>query len=87
MIDILIKLISILSQLMIFLVISSIILSYLLSPYHPVRRTIDQVIEPLLAPIRRVVPMVGIIDFSPLVLIILIQLISYAITRLLTTLR
>lgn len=87
MIDILIKVISILSQLLILLVIISVIISYLLSPYHVLRRTIDQIVEPLLAPIRKVVPLVGMIDFSPLVLILLIQLISYTLTRFLATLR
>lgn len=87
MMDILIKVISILSQLLIFLVIISVIISYILSPSHFFRRAIDQIVEPLLTPIRRVVPLVGMIDFSPLVLIILIQLISYVFTRFLITLR
>jgi len=33
--------------------------------------------EPILAPIRRIIPRVGPLDFSPLVAIILIQLIYY----------
>ncbi len=33
--------------------------------------------EPLLAPLRRIIPRVGRLDFSPLVAIILIQLIYY----------
>jgi YggT family protein len=32
--------------------------------------------EPLLAPIRRVVPLAGMIDFSPMILMILIEIIS-----------
>lgn len=47
------------------LVILKIILSYFMDPYHPVRRTLDNLVEPLLAPIRRVVPLVGMFDFSP----------------------
>jgi YggT family protein len=56
------------------LVIVSVILSYFMDPYHPIRRSIDSVVEPMLAPIRRVVPLVGMIDFSPFILILLIQL-------------
>ena len=33
--------------------------------------------EPILAPLRRIIPRVGMFDFSPLVAIILIQLIYY----------
>jgi YggT family protein len=87
MIDLLIKFIDIISQVLIFLVIISAVLSFIMPPYHQVRRTIDQIIEPMLSPIRRIVPMVGTFDFSPLVLIILIQIVTFALTRLLSTLR
>lgn len=87
MIDILILFINAISQLLVLLVIVSIILSYFMDPYHPIRRAIDSVVEPMLAPIRRIVPLVGMLDFSPLVLIILIQLLSNILIRLLITLR
>jgi len=35
-----------------------------------------QVTEPILAPLRRIIPRVGMLDFSPLVAIILLQLIA-----------
>lgn len=69
------------------LVILKIILSYFMDPYHPVRRTLDNLVEPLLAPIRRVVPLVGMFDFSPLILIILVQILSSVLIRLLYILR
>lgn len=69
------------------LVILKIILSYFMDPYHPVRRTLDNLVEPLLAPIRRVVPLVGMFDFSPLILIILVQILSRVLIRLLYVLR
>ena len=87
MIGILITLISALQQILILLVIISVILSYFLDPYHPVRRGLDRLVDPMLSPIRRVVPLVGMIDFSPLVLIILIQIIGGLLVRLLFTLR
>jgi YggT family protein len=58
-----------------------------MDPYHPIRRGIDGVVEPMLAPIRRIVPLMGPLDFSPLVLIILIQVLSNILIRLLLTLR
>jgi YggT family protein len=58
-----------------------------MDPYHPVRRSIDSVIEPMLAPIRRVVPLIGMFDLSPLILLILIQVVSNLLIRFLLTLR
>ena len=36
-------------------------------PYNPIVRVLHQLTEPLLAPIRRLLPQTGAIDFSPLV--------------------
>jgi YggT family protein len=58
-----------------------------MDPYHPIRRAIDGVVEPMLAPIRRFVPLLGGLDFSPLVLILLIQLLANFLIRVLSTLR
>jgi YggT family protein len=65
------------------LVIADVVLSYFMSPFHPVRETLDRLVEPMLAPIRRVMPNTGMIDFSPLVLIIVLQLIQYILVRML----
>ena len=75
--------ISALSQLLVLLVVVSVILSYFMDPYHPIRRSIDSVVEPMLAPIRRVVPLIGMLDLSPLILIILIQVVSNILIRIL----
>ena len=87
MIDILITFISVLQQVLVLLVIVSVILSYFMDPYHPIRQGVDRIVGPLLAPIRRVVPLVGMLDFSPLVLIILIQIVAGLLIRLLYSLR
>ena len=87
MIEILALFIRSLSQLLVLLVIASALLSYFMDPYHPIRRSIDSVVEPMLAPIRRVVPLLGVLDLSPLILIILIQLLSNIIVSFLLTLR
>jgi YggT family protein len=86
-IGLLIQLIGAIQFILILLVLASVILSYFMDPYHPVRRFVDSIVEPMLAPIRRIVPLVGMLDFSPLVLIILIQLIGNLLTRLLYSLR
>lgn len=87
MTGLLIQLISAIQFILVLMVLVSVILSYFMDPYHPVRRFLDRIVEPMLAPIRRIVPLVGMLDFSPLVLIVLIQLIGNLLTRLLSSLR
>lgn len=57
-----------------------------MSPYHPVRRTIGLVIEPLLKPIRKLIPPTGGFDFSPLLLMILLQVLGKLLIALLGSL-
>jgi YggT family protein len=73
-------------QLIIIVVISQAFLSFFMSPFHPVRQAIDRIVEPMLAPIRRYVPPIGMIDLSPLILIILLEILGSLITRLLISL-
>lgn len=46
------------------------------NPYHPAMQILYQITEPILAPIRRYLPSTGMIDFSPLVAIILLGLVQ-----------
>lgn len=85
--DILIRLVNVFAQLLILLVVLSSVLSFFLDPYHPVRRSIDNIVGPLLNPIRRVVPLVGMFDFSPLVLILLIEVLRIALVNFMFALR
>jgi len=73
---------SIVSLLTLLLIVNS-ILSYFLSPYHPVRRGINKVLEPLLLPIRKLIPPSFGFDFSPIILIILVQILGALIIALL----
>ena len=87
MIGLLIQLVGSLQFILVLVVLVSVILSYFLDPYHPIRRFLDRIVEPMLAPIRRVVPLIGMLDFSPLILIILIQVVGNLLIRLLISLR
>ncbi len=55
-------------------------------PYHPVSVLIHGVTEPVLAPIRRILPPMGMIDFSPLVALVLLQVVQVVIRQLLLSL-
>jgi YggT family protein len=86
LISLLIQLINWVATAIVILVFLQIIFSYVLSPYHSARIFVDRLVEPMLAPIRRYVPPVGMFDFSPLVLIILVQVVASLLKRLLVTL-
>ncbi|MCC7129463.1 MAG: YggT family protein [Anaerolineae bacterium] len=73
-------------QVFILVVVAQAILSFFMDPFHPIRRTIDRIVDPFLAPIRRFLPPIANLDFSPIVLIILLQLIDSIIFRLLSSL-
>lgn len=46
------------------------------SPAAPIVGLLHQLTEPVFAPVRRVIPAVGMLDFTPLVVIISIQIIA-----------
>jgi YggT family protein len=73
---ILVQLIGLITNIFVLLIFAWAILTWIMPPYNPVREAFDRIMEPLLAPIRRVVPMAGMIDFSPLILMVLVELIS-----------
>jgi YggT family protein len=84
--DFLAILINLLSQVITLLVIVQVLLSYIMSPYHPIRQTIDSLVEPMLAPIRRLMPSTGMIDFSPMVLVIVVQIVARVLVGILVNL-
>jgi len=78
----LVKVVDIIANILVLFIIVSAFVTYFLSPYHPFRATLDRIVNPMLAPIRRVIPMAGMIDFSPLVLIVLIEILAFILRTL-----
>ena len=70
-----IELIDVVFTLLWLVVLADVLVSWVMSPYHEVRRFLDSVVQPLLDPIRRLVPPVGGLDLSPLVLLLTIGLV------------
>jgi YggT family protein len=52
-----------------------------IDPRNPLIEILDQITEPLLAPLRRIVPRLGMIDITPLVAIILLQVLGQALAQ------
>ena len=59
------------------IVIVAVIISWLgLPPYHPAVRLAERLTEPVLRPIRNVLPPMGGLDFSPLILLVGLQFVK-----------
>jgi len=86
MIELLLSLVNYISLGLSLLLIAYVVLSYFMDPFHPVRATVIRIVDPVLNPIRRILPQTGMVDFSPLVAIILIQVIEFILTRLVISL-
>lgn len=81
-----IQIINIISNALVLVVIIDIILGYFLSPVHPLRSALDKIVQPMLNQIRKFIPFVGGLDFSPLILVVLIQVVTYLLRILIYSL-
>ena len=67
------RVIEIICNVLSIIILIRVILSWYARPTNILFRFFDRITRPILAPIRRIVPRVGSLDFSPLVAIILIS--------------
>ena len=57
-------------------------LAFRISPSNPLVVAVHEVTEPILAPIRQLLPRFGMIDLSPMVAIIVLQVIAQVVRGL-----
>ena len=58
-------------------ILARVLLSWVrVSPYHPAVEFLYRITEPILAPLRRVIPPVGMVDISPVIALLLLQIIQ-----------
>ena len=74
--------IRVIEQTFLLLILLKVLLSYFLDPFHPFRQSVDRLIEPLLKPIRQIVPSFGRFDFSPIILMILIEVLATILLKI-----
>lgn len=67
--------VGLLFQILAFAIFARALLSWIpnLRPDHPAVRFLMDITEPVLAPLRRVIPSVGMMDLSPLIAMILLS--------------
>jgi YggT family protein len=60
-----------------FLILARVLLSWVnVSPYHPAAAFIVEVTEPILRPLRNIIPPLGMMDLSPIAALILLQILE-----------
>ena len=74
--SILVSVVDLLVRVFSLIVIIYVFLAYFMAPYQPIRVTFSRIVDPLLKPIRKLVPLIGMVDFSPFILLILIQILG-----------
>jgi len=72
-----------LCRVLIFIIFIRAILSWFaISPYNPIVVFLDRITEPILAPLRRIIPRLGMVDITPMVAIIILIAIMYLTARI-----
>lgn len=64
------------NTIVILLVVNALLSFAPLDPWHPIRRVMAQLTDPIVQPFRNVIPPVGMFDFSPLAALIVIQIVG-----------
>ncbi len=69
------------------LILIRVVLSwFMIGPRNRLVAILHQITDLVLAPLRRVIPRVGVFDFTPMIAIILIQVVYWLLMRLLLAL-
>ncbi|MDR1423108.1 MAG: YggT family protein [Azoarcus sp.] len=73
-----------LAQLAVYLIMGIVIVAVVLSwvaPHAPAAAVVNGLMRPFITPFRRIIPPLGGVDFSPLVLLLVLQVILMALSR------
>lgn len=67
-----------------FVLLARVLMSWVqINPYHPVVQVLLQLTEPVLQPIRQVLPQTMGLDFSPVIAMLLVQLVTQVLVAVL----
>ncbi len=81
-------LVQLLFDLYIIVLLARVLLSWVqVDPRNPLVNLINQLTEPLLAPIRRILPQTGAVDFSPMIAFVVVLVAEQIVLTLLRSLR
>jgi len=81
--DLLIYFVNLFFTLLSVAILARVLLSWVrVSPYHPAVELLYRITEPILAPLRRVIPPVGMMDISPIIAMFLLQIIQTVLVEI-----
>jgi YggT family protein len=81
--DLLIYFIDVFFTLLSLAILARVLLSWVrVSPYHPAVEFLYRITEPVLAPLRRIIPPIGMIDISPVIALFLLQIIQQVLVAI-----
>ena len=81
--DMLVYVVDVFFTLLSLAILARVLLSWIrISPYHPAVDFVYRITEPILAPLRRVLPPVGMVVISPVIAIILLQIIQQVLVAI-----
>ena len=67
-----------------FMILARVLLSWInVSPYNPIVTLIYELTEPVLRPLRNIIPPIGMMDISPIAALILLQILESIIVSML----
>lgn len=67
-----------------FVVLARVLMSWVnVDPYSPLARTIFDLTEPVLAPVRNLMPTAGGLDFSPIIVLVLLRVVESMLVMML----
>jgi YggT family protein len=75
-----VRLVNLLVTLLTWGMLIHVLMGWFLEPFHPARQFTSRLFEPLLNPIRQIMPDTGMLDFSPIIFILLVQFIGIILT-------
>jgi len=79
--ELLIDIIRLLCEVLTIAIFIRVILSWFISRPNTLTVILDKITEPILAPLRRIIPRAGMFDLTPLVAIIILQIIAAFLSR------
>ncbi len=74
--------VTVLFQVLTLAILARVLLSWFpMSPNNPIIAFINEITEPILAPLRRVIPPLGMIDITPIVALLLLQVLQSVVVQ------
>lgn len=64
------------------IIIRAILSWFPISPDNPIIVILNYITEPIIAPLRRIVPRIGMIDLTPFVAVVILLIITWLLNRL-----